>query len=70
MTIKAQSSLLFAIILCATVVQAKTASEVFEKVSPSVVVITTYDPLGKGQSLGSGVVLEDGVVVTNTSATS
>ena len=65
MTTKAQSFLLFAIILCATAVQAKTASEVFEKVSPSVVVITTYDALGKGQSLGSGVVLEDGVVVTN-----
>jgi tetratricopeptide (TPR) repeat protein len=62
---KVKSSMMFAVILCASVVQAKTATEVFQKVSPSVVVIKTYDATGKGQSLGSGVVLEDGVVVTN-----
>ena len=65
MTIKVQSSLVIAAMLCATIVQAKTATEVFEKVSPSVVVIKTYDAKGNGHSLGSGVVLEDGMVVTN-----
>ena len=41
------------------------SQRVFEKVSSSIVVIKTYDAKGNGQSLGSGVVLEDGVVVTN-----
>ena len=65
MAIKLHFLLAFALMLCATLVQAKTASEVFEKVSPSVVVIKTYDAMGEGLGLGSGVVLEDGVVVTN-----
>ncbi|MBV5336719.1 MAG: serine protease, partial [Deltaproteobacteria bacterium] len=54
-----------AFMLCAAVAQAKTAAEVFEKVSPSVVVIRAYDAKGKNTMLGSGVALEDGVVVTN-----
>lgn len=45
--------------------QAKTASEVFEAVSPSVVVIKTYDVKGKDTGLGSGVALADGLIVTN-----
>ena len=65
MSIKTQSSIVIAAMLCASLVQAKTASEVFEKVSPSVVVVRTYDAKGKGKMLGSGVVLEDGVVITN-----
>ena len=65
MITKVKSFLVLIVILFASFVQAMTASEVFEKVSPSVVVIKTYDLFGKGQSLGSGVVLEDGVVVTN-----
>lgn len=65
MILRVHFSLLFAVILCTSVVHAKTAVEVFEQVSPSVVVIKTYDATGKGQSLGSGVILEDGVVVTN-----
>jgi cytochrome c-type biogenesis protein CcmH/NrfG len=45
--------------------QAKTASEVFDAVSPSVVTVLTYDANGDAQSLGSGVVLPDGAVATN-----
>jgi len=65
MNIKAQFTMVLIVILLTSVVQAMTASEVFEKASPSVVIIKTYDSFGKGQSLGSGVVLKDGVVVTN-----
>ena len=65
MSLKLQSTLAFAAIFCASIVQAKTAAEVFEKVSPSVVVIRTYNAQGQNKTLGSGVVLEDGVVVTN-----
>lgn len=65
MILKAQSFLVLIVMLFASVAQSMTASEVFEKVSSSVVVIMTYDSLGRGQNLGSGAVLEDGVVVTN-----
>ncbi|MDA8419419.1 MAG: tetratricopeptide repeat-containing serine protease family protein [Desulfobacteraceae bacterium] len=54
-----------AVLLCAVAAQAKTASEVFEAVSPSIVVVKTYDPKGKAMLLGSGVVLADGLIVTN-----
>jgi tetratricopeptide (TPR) repeat protein len=65
MSIKGLSSLIIAVIFCASVAQAKTATEVFEKVSPSIVVVRAYDAKGKDMMLGSGVVWEDGVVVTN-----
>jgi tetratricopeptide (TPR) repeat protein len=44
---------------------AKSASEVFEQVSPSVVVVYGSDAKGKKQSQGSGVVLPGGEVATN-----
>lgn len=43
----------------------KTPSKIFEMVSPTVVLIRTYDILGKAQSFGSGVIVEKGVVATN-----
>ena len=46
-------------------VHAKTASEVFDAVSSSVVVIRTYNSMGEDQGLGSGVVVAEGVVATN-----
>ena len=58
MTIKLQFFLVFVIMLCASVIQARTEAEVFEKASSSVVAIKTYDAKGKGQILGSGVLLE------------
>lgn len=61
------------IILCSLVVlsltsmaaHAKTASEVFESVSASIVVVKTFDSRGQETGLGSGVVLGEGVIVTN-----
>ncbi|MHB0974467.1 MAG: trypsin-like peptidase domain-containing protein, partial [Thiobacillus sp.] len=53
------------IMAIATGAQAKSATEVFESVSHSIVVVYAYDAMGKRQSLGSGVVLPDGDVVTN-----
>ncbi|NHQ61187.1 tetratricopeptide repeat protein [Chlorobium sp. BLA1] len=44
---------------------AKTAAEVFREVSPSVVVVHAYDNNGRLQSMGSGIVLSSGQVVTN-----
>ncbi|WP_076792754.1 tetratricopeptide repeat protein [Chlorobium sp. KB01] len=44
---------------------AKTAAEVFREVSPSVVVVHAYDSNGRLQSMGSGIVLSTGQVVTN-----
>ena len=44
---------------------AKTAAEVFEKASQSVVVVKIQDEKGKDIALGSGVVLPGGDVVTN-----
>ena len=45
--------------------RAETAGQVFAQVSPSVVVVVTYDAAGKPSELGSGVVLPDGNVATN-----
>jgi Flp pilus assembly protein TadD len=45
--------------------QSKTASQVFEQASASVVVVHGLDAKGKQQSLGSGVVLPGGEVATN-----
>ncbi|MDA3833923.1 MAG: trypsin-like peptidase domain-containing protein [Spirochaetales bacterium] len=65
MSTKVLSAMLIAVMLSASVVQSKIASEVFKEVSPSVVVIRTYDTQGNDKMLGSGVTLKDGVVVTN-----
>ena len=43
----------------------ETASQLFRRVSPSVVVVLTYDAAGKATELGSGVKLPDGSVATN-----
>lgn len=51
--------------LSAASVAAETASQVFKQVSPSVVVVLTYDAAGKATELGSGVVLPNGNVATN-----
>lgn len=57
--------LLVVILLITFDAQAKTASEIFEAVSNKVIVIQTYDKMGKELGFGSGVVLPDGVVATN-----
>ena len=44
---------------------AKSASEVYEQAARSTVVVENIDAKGKAQSMGSGVVLPDGDVVTN-----
>ncbi|WP_076791936.1 tetratricopeptide repeat protein [Chlorobium sp. KB01] len=44
---------------------AKTAAEIFQEVSNSVVVIHNYDNSNKLQSLGSGIVISSGHVITN-----
>lgn len=46
-------------------VQAKSASDVFEAVSGSVVVVKSFDSKGKSLAFGSGVILPAGVVATN-----
>lgn len=51
--------------VCAIGAAAMTASEVFDKVSPSVVVVYIQDETGKNIGLGSGVVLPGGDVATN-----
>lgn len=58
---------LSSIMLCisALAAQAKTATELFEAVSPSIVVVRGMDAAGKPNSLGSGVVIANDVVVTN-----
>ena len=60
-----QGFLIVVIFLLAFDVQAKTASEVFDTVSASVVTVQTYDAKGKILSFGSGVVLSEGGVATN-----
>ncbi len=62
---KAPFALALAILLSPAAVQAKSATEVFELASPSVVVVKSRDAGGQKRSLGSGVILDDGVVVTN-----
>lgn len=52
-------------LLLAAPAGAETASQVFRQVSPSVVVVLTYDAAGKATELGSGVKLPDGSVATN-----
>lgn len=44
---------------------AKTASEIYEQAAKSTVVVENINAKGKAQSMGSGVVLPDGDVVTN-----
>jgi tetratricopeptide (TPR) repeat protein len=44
---------------------AETPAQIFKQVSPSVVVVHVSDSTGKGIALGSGVVIERGVVITN-----
>ncbi len=46
-------------------VAAKTAAEIYEKVSPSIVVVQIYDEEGKAIGFGSGVVVPGGDVATN-----
>ncbi len=53
------------LLLLAFDAQAKTASEVFDTVSPSVVIVLTFKANGEAQGLGSGVVLPDGEIATN-----
>ena len=52
-------------LLLAASASAETASQVFKQVSPSVVVVLTYNAAGKATELGSGVKLPDGSVATN-----
>ena len=52
-------------LLLAASAGAETASQVFRQVSPSVVVVLTYNAAGKATELGSGVKLPDGSVATN-----
>ena len=52
-------------LLLAASAGAETASQVFKQVSPSVVVVLTYNAAGKATELGSGVKLPDGSVATN-----
>jgi len=54
-----------AIVLATFPAQAKTAVELFESVSNSIVVVYTKNSQGKTQSLGSGVAFAAGEVVTN-----
>jgi tetratricopeptide (TPR) repeat protein len=44
---------------------AKTAKEIFDKRSSNIVVVGTFDNYGKFSAAGSGVILSDGLVVTN-----
>jgi tetratricopeptide (TPR) repeat protein len=55
-------TMLFALVGAAN---AESAGQVFKQVSPSVVVVLTYDNTGKAAELGSGVKLPDGDVATN-----
>ena len=59
------SVLVTVVLLFAVAVHAKTASEVFDAVSSSIVVIRTYDAKGKNLELGSGVVLASELIATN-----
>lgn len=54
-----------AILLAALPVHAKPATELFESVSNSIVVVYGKNSRGKAESLGSGVVLSTGEIVTN-----
>lgn len=56
---------LFVAFFVATDLTAKTATEIFQRTSPSIVVVRVYDETGKAVALGSGVVLPGGSVATN-----
>lgn len=58
------NTLLFAALISASA-YAKTASEIYEQAAKSTVVVGNFDAKGKQQSMGSGVVMPDGDVVTN-----
>lgn len=58
-------ALLTLLMLPAATAGAETASQVFQQVSPSVVVVLTYNSIGKVTELGSGVKLANGGVATN-----
>jgi tetratricopeptide (TPR) repeat protein len=66
---RAQSVLLVVALLFSVAVHAKTASEVFDAVSPSIVVIRSYDVTEKNIRLGSGVATASNVIVTNCHVT-
>jgi len=53
------------LLFVAFTVHAKTASEIYEQAAMSTVVVENINAKGKVQSMGSGVVLPDGDVVTN-----
>ena len=55
----------FPCLFAASVCSSKTATEVYEQASASMVVVMNVDPQAKKQSTGTGVVLADGQVVTN-----
>lgn len=59
------ATLATALIFAAFTVHAKTASEIYEQAAKSTVVVGNIDDKGKIHSMGSGVVLPDGNVVTN-----
>ena len=65
MKIRIQASLILTILSIAGLANAKTASQVFDQVSSSVVVIRTYDARGAELGMGSGVVLASNVIATN-----
>ena len=60
-----QCFLIIVVLFFGTAVYSKTASEIFDAVSSSVVVIQTYDVKGNDQSLGSGVVVANDIIATN-----
>jgi tetratricopeptide (TPR) repeat protein len=62
---KMQVFLVIVVLLFAALVHAKTASEVFDSVSSSIVVIRTYDASGKSMKLGSGVAIASELIATN-----
>lgn len=53
------------LLLSSLTTHAKTASEVYEQVAGSTVIVRSYNALGKPLALGSGVVLPGGNIVTN-----
>jgi len=59
------ATLATALIFAAFTVHAKTASEIYEQAAKSTVVVGNIDDKGKVHSMGSGVVLPNGNVVTN-----
>jgi cytochrome c-type biogenesis protein CcmH/NrfG len=61
-----QACLVMAVLLFADAVQAKTASDVSDLVSASIMVIRTYDAKGTALGLGSGVAVASDVIATNS----